>query len=225
MKRRRGGRSARWPPRWRTCWGNAWRCLRMSWGWVVCDPTRGDRQRQCGAKRRGRPRCPRAWALARCAARRWSPTVRSGDRCWSAGSARRPAPPRRRRPRAVPARPELLVVKRVAPGGRAAGTGSRATTRFVTDDSRAFGVAVVVGRVVGRLWPRPGRLPARRSAGVAARTGRRTAPPSAAGPPAGLGQARGAARSRAESSSSTSAGQGRSSSGSRGETVNSRAGS
>jgi hypothetical protein len=32
---------------------------------------------------------------------------------------------------------------------------------FVTDDSRAFGPAVVVGRVVGRLWPRPGRLPGR----------------------------------------------------------------
>jgi len=28
----------------------------------------------------------------------------------------------------------------------------------VTDDSRAFGVAVPVGRVVARLWPRPGRL-------------------------------------------------------------------
>jgi hypothetical protein len=31
---------------------------------------------------------------------------------------------------------------------------------LVTDDSRAFGTAVVVGRVAGRLWPRPGRLPA-----------------------------------------------------------------
>jgi hypothetical protein len=32
---------------------------------------------------------------------------------------------------------------------------------FVTDDSRAFGPAVVVGRVVARLWPRPGRLAGR----------------------------------------------------------------
>jgi hypothetical protein len=32
---------------------------------------------------------------------------------------------------------------------------------FVTDDSRAFGPAVVVGRVVARLWPRPGRLTGR----------------------------------------------------------------
>jgi hypothetical protein len=31
---------------------------------------------------------------------------------------------------------------------------------FVTDDSRAFGPAVVVGRVLARLWPRPGLLPA-----------------------------------------------------------------
>jgi hypothetical protein len=29
---------------------------------------------------------------------------------------------------------------------------------LVTDDSRAYGTAVVVGRVAGRLWPRPGRL-------------------------------------------------------------------
>jgi hypothetical protein len=29
-----------------------------------------------------------------------------------------------------------------------------------TDDRRAFGPAVVVGRVVGRLWPRPGRVAA-----------------------------------------------------------------
>jgi hypothetical protein len=29
---------------------------------------------------------------------------------------------------------------------------------LVTDDSRAFGPAVVVGRVVARVWPRPGRL-------------------------------------------------------------------
>lgn len=57
-----------------------------------------------------------------------------------------------------PARPELLVVKRVhraVPGGHWV----LGDNPFVTDDSRAFGPAVVVGRVVARLWPRPGRLP------------------------------------------------------------------
>ena len=29
---------------------------------------------------------------------------------------------------------------------------------FVTDDSRAYGVADVIGQVVFRYWPRPGRL-------------------------------------------------------------------
>ena len=57
-------------------------------------------------------------------------------------------------------RPELLVVKRVrraAPGGHWV----EGDNPFVTDDSRAFGPAVVVGRVVARLWPRPGRLAGR----------------------------------------------------------------
>jgi hypothetical protein len=53
------------------------------------------------------------------------------------------------------------VVKRVA---RAVDGGHwvEGDNPYVTDDSRTFGVAVVVGRVVGRLWPRPGRV--RRSA-------------------------------------------------------------
>jgi phage repressor protein C with HTH and peptisase S24 domain len=57
-----------------------------------------------------------------------------------------------------PTRPELLVVKRVR---RAVDGGHwvQGDNPFVTDDSRAFGPAVVVGRVVGRLWPRPGLLP------------------------------------------------------------------
>ncbi len=57
-----------------------------------------------------------------------------------------------------PARPELLTVKRVrraVPGGHWV----EGDNPFVTDDSRAYGPAVVVGRVVGRVWPRPGRLP------------------------------------------------------------------
>jgi SOS-response transcriptional repressor LexA len=58
-----------------------------------------------------------------------------------------------------PSRPELLVVKRVR---RAVEGGHwvEGDNPFVTDDSRAFGPAVVVGRVVGRLWPGPGRLAA-----------------------------------------------------------------
>jgi signal peptidase I len=91
-----------------------------------------------------------------------APTVRSGDRLL----VRRV---RRVRSAAVgpgdvvlarfPSRPDLLVVKRVrraVPGG----VWVEGDNSLVTDDSRAFGVAVVVGRVVGRLWPRPGRLPA-----------------------------------------------------------------
>jgi hypothetical protein len=63
-----------------------------------------------------------------------------------------------------PARPELLVVKRVRralPGGHWV----QGDNPFVADDSRAFGTAVVVGRVVVRLWPRPGRLPPAPDAG------------------------------------------------------------
>ena len=89
-----------------------------------------------------------------------SPTVRSGDRLL----ARRMRPGGRVRPGDVvlarfPARPELLVVKRVR---RAVDGGHwvEGDNPFVTDDSRSFGPAVVVGRIVGRLWPRPGRLPA-----------------------------------------------------------------
>ncbi|MDT5033800.1 MAG: hypothetical protein QOC94_3971 [Actinoplanes sp.] len=55
------------------------------------------------------------------------------------------------------ARPELLVVKRavraVDGGWWIAGDNS-----FGTDDSRAFGVADVIGHVILRYWPRPGRV-------------------------------------------------------------------
>ena len=55
------------------------------------------------------------------------------------------------------ARPDLLVVKRVA---RAEGDGwwLIGDNALVTDDSRAFGVADVLGRVLLRWWPRPGRV-------------------------------------------------------------------
>jgi phage repressor protein C with HTH and peptisase S24 domain len=55
-------------------------------------------------------------------------------------------------------RPDLLVVKRaihpVDGGWWLSGDNG-----LVTDDSRAYGVADVLGRVVARYWPRPGRVP------------------------------------------------------------------
>ncbi len=99
-----------------------------------------------------------AWAVARVTGPSMSPTVRSGDRLL----VRRVRSPDAVRPGDVvlarfPARPDLLVVKRVrraVPGGHWV----EGDNPFVTDDSRAFGAAVVVGRVVARLTPRPGRL-------------------------------------------------------------------
>ena len=107
-----------------------------------------------------------AWAMARVSGPSMSPTVRAGDRLL----VRRVAAPEAVRPGDVvlarfPARPDLLVVKRVrraVPGGHWV----EGDNPFVTDDSRAFGVAVVVGRVVARLWPRPGGLPAPPPAGL-----------------------------------------------------------
>jgi nickel-type superoxide dismutase maturation protease len=97
--------------------------------------------------------------MARVSGPSMSPTVRSGDRLL----VRRVRPADEIRPGDVvlarfPSRPDLLVVKRV----RRAVTGGHwveGDNPFVTDDSRAFGVAVVVGRVVTRVWPRPGPLP------------------------------------------------------------------
>jgi nickel-type superoxide dismutase maturation protease len=106
------------------------------------------------------PGLPTRWALARVTGPSMSPTVRHGDRLL----VRRIGPRARVRPGDVvlarfPARPELLVVKRVrraVPGGHWV----EGDNPLVADDSRAFGPAVVVGRVIGRLRPRPGRLPA-----------------------------------------------------------------
>jgi nickel-type superoxide dismutase maturation protease len=54
-------------------------------------------------------------------------------------------------------RPDLLVVKR-AVREQDDGWWVRGDNEFVTDDSRAYGVADVIGRVRWRYWPRPGRL-------------------------------------------------------------------
>jgi nickel-type superoxide dismutase maturation protease len=99
------------------------------------------------------------WVLARVTGPSMSPTVRHGDRLLvrRLGHAEQPPPGSVVLAR-FPARPELLVVKRVrrpAPGG----SWVEGDNPLVTDDSRAFGTAVAVGRVLLRLWPRPGRLP------------------------------------------------------------------
>ncbi|MEV4617800.1 S24/S26 family peptidase [Asanoa sp. NPDC049573] len=54
-------------------------------------------------------------------------------------------------------RPGLLVVKR-AVREQDGGWWLRGDNEFVTDDSRAYGVADVHGRVLLRYWPRPSRL-------------------------------------------------------------------
>lgn len=106
------------------------------------------------------PPLPSAWAFVRVTGPSMVPTTRHGDLLL----ARRVGPSDAVRPGTVvlarfPARPDLLVVKRVrrpVPGGHWV----EGDNPLVTDDSRAFGAAVVVGRVVTRLWPRPGRLSA-----------------------------------------------------------------
>ncbi len=55
------------------------------------------------------------------------------------------------------ARPDLLVVKR-AVREQDGGWWVQGDNEFVADDSRAYGVADLIGRVVWRYWPRPGRL-------------------------------------------------------------------
>jgi phage repressor protein C with HTH and peptisase S24 domain len=54
-------------------------------------------------------------------------------------------------------RPDLLVVKR-AVHPQDGGWWVRGDNEFVQDDSRAYGVADVIGRVLIRYYPRPGRL-------------------------------------------------------------------
>jgi len=104
------------------------------------------------------PPLPTAWVMARVTGPSMVPTVRSGDRLLV----------RRVRPSTTvpvgtvvlarfPARPDLLVVKRVR-RPVSGGYWVEGDNPLVTDDSRAFGTAVVVGRVLARLGPRPGRL-------------------------------------------------------------------
>ena len=55
------------------------------------------------------------------------------------------------------ARPGLLVVKR-AVRPQEGGWWIQSDNPLITDDSRAYGVADVIGRVVIRYYPKPGRL-------------------------------------------------------------------
>ncbi|GAA1841369.1 S24/S26 family peptidase [Asanoa iriomotensis] len=58
------------------------------------------------------------------------------------------------------ARPDLLVVKR-AVRQQDGGWWLHGDNEFVTDDSRAYGVADLKGRVLLRYWPRPVRIRSR----------------------------------------------------------------
>ena len=54
-------------------------------------------------------------------------------------------------------RPDLLVVKR-AVREHDGGWWVRGDNEFITDDSRTYGVADVIGHVVFRYWPHPSRI-------------------------------------------------------------------
>ncbi|MCW6006705.1 S26 family signal peptidase [Micromonospora sp. CPCC 205371] len=83
-----------------------------------------------------------------------APTLRNGDALLvrRGGRAVRPGDVVVARFRS---RPDLLVVKR-AVREQDGGWWVRGDNGLVTDDSRAYGVADVVGRVLLRYWPRPG---------------------------------------------------------------------
>jgi phage repressor protein C with HTH and peptisase S24 domain len=84
-----------------------------------------------------------------------SPTLRHGDALLVRRGGRSP------RPGEIVvgtfrSRPGLLVVKRVVRPEND-GWWLIGDNPLVGDDSRAYGVADVLGRVVARYWPRPGR--------------------------------------------------------------------
>jgi len=99
---------------------------------------------------------PGHWTRVRVSGPSMSPTLKHGDQLLVVRADRaRPGDVVLAR---FPVRPELLVVKRVVRAVEG-GWWVEGDSPLVTDDSRAFGAAVVVGRVLLRVWPRPGRLP------------------------------------------------------------------
>jgi phage repressor protein C with HTH and peptisase S24 domain len=62
-------------------------------------------------------------------------------------------------------RPDLLVVKR-AVRPEAGGWWLVSDNEFTSDDSRAYGVADVVGRVIVRYWPSPRSVMRQKGTGV-----------------------------------------------------------
>jgi phage repressor protein C with HTH and peptisase S24 domain len=84
-----------------------------------------------------------------------APTLRAGDALLVSRAGR--VRPGRIVVARFRSRPELLVVKRaVRPDD--GGWWIEGDNDFVTDDSRVYGVADVIGVVILRYWPRPGRL-------------------------------------------------------------------
>ncbi|MGR7023604.1 S24/S26 family peptidase [Geodermatophilus sp. URMC 62] len=107
---------------------------------------------------RGVPGLPSAWVLARVSGPSMTPTVRHGDRLLVRRSRPGTARPGDVVLARFPSRPDLLVVKRVQRVLDDGGVWVVGDNPLVTDDSRAYGPAVAVGRVVLRLRPRPGRV-------------------------------------------------------------------
>ncbi|XVU24596.1 S24 family peptidase [Actinoplanes sp. CA-054009] len=84
------------------------------------------------------------------------PTLRSGDALIVSRGSRRIRPGHIVVAR-FRSRPDLLVVKR-AVRAQDGGWWIEGDNVLVEDDSRAYGVADVIGRAVIRYYPRPGRL-------------------------------------------------------------------
>lgn len=104
-----------------------------------------------------------AFFTARVSGPSMAPTLRSGDLVLVRRTAvARPGDVVVARFRA---RPDLLVVKRAA-RAEADGWWLLSDNGFTSDDSRAYGVADVVGRVVVRYWPSPRRVVRRKGDAV-----------------------------------------------------------
>lgn len=111
---------------------------------------------------------PLPWFAARVRGPSMAPALRSGD----AVLVRRTATAR---PGEIVvarfrARADLLVVKR-AVRPEAGGWWLASDNEFTSDDSRAYGVADVIGRVLFRYWPRPARLRPRGDGRTSGRSG------------------------------------------------------